>query len=83
MQIADRDCNLRTYALFMMMTGLFLLAVIYFSISGASMASRASRGASVEAAPSLYRGDDGAHTHSHGHGGGAHTHNHPSAAHHG
>ncbi len=82
MHIADRDCNRRTYALFMMMTGLFLLAIIYFSISSASMVSRAHQGASVDAVQSSYSSDDAVHTHSHSHGGGVHTHNHPSAAHH-
>jgi hypothetical protein len=68
----------------MMMTGLFLLAIIYFSISSASMVSRASRGAFVDAVHSSYSDDDAVHTHSHSHGGGGvHTHNHPSAAHHG
>ena len=42
MHIVDRDHSRRTYALFMMMTGSFLLAVIYFSISSGSMVKRAS-----------------------------------------
>ncbi len=82
MHIADRDDSLRTYALFMLMTGSFLLAVIYFSISGPGMAKRASRSAHIDAASSSHSRGDAAHTHSHRHGGIAHTHSHPSAVHH-
>jgi hypothetical protein len=66
----------------MLMTGSFLLAVIYFSILFSGMAKRASRSALIDAARSSYSGGDAEHTHSHSHGGIAHTHSHPSAVHH-
>ena len=82
MHIADRDYSRRTYALFMLMAGVFLLAISYFSISGPGIAKRASRSALIDAAPYLSSRDDAEHTHSHSHGGIAHTHSHPSAVHH-
>ena len=82
MHIADRDYSRRRYVIFMLMTGAFLLAVIYFSISGPGIAKRASRSAHIDAASSSHSGDDAEHTHSHRHGGIAHMHSHPSAVHH-
>ncbi len=82
MHIADMDDSRRRYALFMLITGGFLLAVIYFSIYGPGMVKRASRSAFMDAASSSYSRGDAEHTHSHRHGGIAHTHSHPSAVHH-
>ena len=92
MHVSDRDYSRRTSALFMMMTGFFLLAIIYFSLSGPSMVKRASVSAftqpRVEASASAVRSavdTSGVHLHDAAHATSGsvdaeHTHGHSHGA---